>query len=282
MDAPLTEWVVLPNDVAVIARENGEIWSTKIEDRGEFAPFAKPMSGKGSRGSTAALLNGAIALGFGEVEEPEGDSSISLTKYVYNLVGTYHNARRTPDNYVLAAERLRELGRDEIAAYLETHALEETGHDRLIIKDLRALGLPAERLVANLTPQGVRPLVDLFDRLSCADYPIGCIGYSYCFEYTAAMKPKAQVDAMQALCPDGVDASRFLRTHSCLGSEVGHVDDLIDLIAGLPASDRIEIVRAAYETARTTARLRGDVRKPDSAILAQLQAAAGQEIRLGA
>jgi hypothetical protein len=282
MNSPTTEWVVLPHNIVVIACETGEVWFLELEDCGDLNPFSKAMTGKGSHGSTAGLLSGAIALGFGEEEVHLSDGAVSLAKYVYNLVGTYHNARRTPGNYILAAKRLRKLDRPEIASYLETHALEETGHDRLIIKDLRALGLPAERIVTNLIPEGVKPLVRLFDLLSSSDYPIGCIGYSYCFEYTAAMKPKSQVDAIQALCPEGIDASRFLRTHSSLGSEVGHVEDLIDLIAGLPASDRIEIVKAAYETAATTARLRRDVRKADSTILTQLQAAAEEEIRLGA
>ena len=56
------------------------------------------------------------------------------------------------------------------------------------------------------------------------------------FEYTAALKKKPEVDALAALSPAGVDASRFLRTHSGLGSEVGHVDDMIDLVAVLKES----------------------------------------------
>jgi len=282
MNNPEIEWVVLPGDVAIVATAAGDVWRLKLGDGVESLPFAREMTGNGRPRSTSGLLNEAIALGFSSEEPEAGGGAISLAQYVYNLVGTYHNARRTPDNYRLAARRLRALGREEIASYLETHALEETGHERLIIKDLQALGLPAERLVANLVPEGVKPLVEFFDELSSADYPMGCIGYSYCFEYTAAMKPKSQVDALQALAPRGVDASRFLRTHSCLGSEVGHVEDLIDLIASLPAKDRIEIAKAAYETANRTARLRRDVRKADSAILAQIEAAADQEILLDA
>src|SRR5215216_6751365 len=170
MKQSTTEWVIVPDNITVIACETGEAWFLELDNCGEILPFSRPMTCRGTRGSTAALLNGAIALGFGSAECHVTDCAVSLPNYVFNLVGTYHNARRTPSNYVLAAKRFRQLGRLDIASYLETHALEETGHDRLILKDLRALGLPAERIVANLVPDGVKPLVDLFDRVSSADY----------------------------------------------------------------------------------------------------------------
>ena len=275
-----TEWVVVSDHIAIIARETGECWSFDLDDDGEMSPFSRPMTGKGTRGSTAALINGALALGFGSDGTQFADAINTLPKYVFNLIGAYHNARRTPGNYVQAAKRFRQLDRTDLASYLEKHAREETGHDRLVLKDLRALGLPAERIVANLVPEGVKPLCEFFDRLSSSEYPIGCIGYSYCFECTAAMKQKSDVDGMQALCPEGIEASRFLRTHSQLGSEVSHVTEMIDFIASLPASDRIKIVKATYETAAMTASLREDVLKADSAILSEIGAAAGEEIRL--
>ena len=183
---------------------------------------------------------------------------------------------------MLAAKQMRALGRPEIASYLEMHALEETGHDRLIIKDLTALGLPAERLVAGLIPDGVKILVEIFDSYSSSDYPIGCIGYSYCFEYTAAMKPKSQVDAMQALCPPGIDASRF-QEHIVVSE--AKLDMWRTSSRLLPAFRRvieIDIALAAYHTAKQTALLRREVRKSDEAIVAQISAVAGTEILLHA
>jgi len=102
---------------------------------------------------------------------------------------------------------------------LNCAAREETGHDRLALKDLRALGVPGERLVANFIPEGIKPLCKRFDDLCAEDYPIGCIGYSYCLERIAALKEKTDIEKVHALCPDGVDATRFLRSHSSLGSE---------------------------------------------------------------
>jgi hypothetical protein len=282
MNSPTTEWVVVPDNTAVIASETGEVWFLDLDPGDQTSPFAKPMTGKGTRGSTGALLNGVVSLGFGRDQGDANLHTASLPRYVFDLVGSYHNSRRTPGHFLQAAKRFREIERPDLASYLETHAREETGHDRLVLKDLRALGLPAERIVANLFPDGIKPVWEFFDRLTSADYPIGSIGYSYCFEYTAAMKKEPEVDALAALCPPGIDASRFLRTHSGLGSEVSHVDDMVDFIAGLPAADRSEIAKVAYDTAvKLAAGLRRHSLMSETEILAKLQAAAGQEIRLG-
>lgn len=275
------EWVSVSEDLAIVSRETGEFWFLDLHE--DLIPFTRPMTRNGARGSTAGLLSGAVALGFAREGDDVKRGTISLPKYVLDLIGSYHISRRTPNHFSRAAGRFRELRRPDIATYLETHGREETGHDRLVLKDLRALGLPAERIVANFVPEGMQPLCELFDRLCAAEYPVGCIGYCYCFESTAALKQKSEVEALEALCPEGIDASRFLRTHSGLGSELAHVEELIDFIASLPASDRIEIVKAAYETALAMAnRLRRDGRMSDAAILAKIQAAAGQEINLAA
>ncbi len=273
------EWVVLPGNIAVVASEIGQFWMVALNDHGEIHPFAGPMTGPGSRGSTAALLDGAVACGFGgEMEQPK-ERAASLSRYVFDLVRAYHNARRTPGHFRQAAARFTELHRPDIASYLERHAREETGHERLVLKDLRALGLPAGRIVANLISEGVERLCALFDRLSASDYPVGVIGYSYCFESMAAVIGKSEVAAFQALWPEGVDASRFLRTHSGLGSEVSHVKDMIGFIASLPASDRTEIVQAAHEAALTIADgLRQNGLMSDADMLAKIRAAAGEEI----
>jgi len=275
------EWVSVSEDLAIVSRETGEFWFLDLHE--ELIPFTRPMRCNGARGSTAGLLNGAVALGFACEGEDVKRTAISLPKYVLDLISSYHISRRTSNHFSQAAIRFRELKRPDIATYLETHGREETGHDRLVLKDLRALGLPAERIVANFVPEGMQALCQLFDRLCAAEYPVGCIGYCYCFESTAALKQKSEVEALEALCPEGIDASRFLRTHSGLGSELAHVEELIDFIAGLPASDRIEIVKAAYETALAMAnRLRQDGAMSDAAILAKIQAAAGQQINLAA
>lgn len=282
MTQPATEWVRVTDDTLIIARETGEVWFHSSHGaENALLPFATPMTCEGTLGSTAGLLDGAISLGFAATDTEPHTSGPTLLGHVFSLVGAYHTSRYTSDNLRRAARRFETLGRPEVADYLEKRAREETGHDRLVLKDLSALGLPAERVVTNLTPEGVRPLCERFDRLCAEDYPIDCIGYSYCLERVAALKQKADVDAVQSLCPEGVDAGRFLRSHSSLGSEVSHVDETVEFIAGLPAVERTRIVQSTFETAVLMAKGQHHERlKSRSQILEELQQAAGEPLAL--
>ncbi|UQR65599.1 hypothetical protein LRP30_10325 [Bradyrhizobium sp. C-145] len=275
-----TEWVNVTGDISIIARDSGQVWfHTTGGTKGNVDPFATPMTGVGTAGSAIGLLDGAINLGFAAIEERLARPDQTLAGYVAALVGAYHTSVDTPRNLRRAASRFEELGRPEVAAYLEERAREESGHDRLALKDLRALGLPAERLVTNFIPQGIKPLCKRFDDLCSQDYPIGCIGYSYCLERIAALKQKADVEKVQALCPDGVDATRFLRSHSSLGSEATHVKDTIDFVASLPASDRIAVVQETYESALIMAEgYNHELHKSEAEMVDELRQAIGEAL----
>lgn len=280
----MTEWVNVTGDVWIIARESGEVWfHTSSDAEQERNPFAVPMTGAGTAGSTVGLLDGAINLGFAGIEKCLAQPAPTVAGYVVALVGAYHTSVDTPRNLRRAAGRFEELGRPEVAAYLEERAREETGHDRLALKDLRALGVSGERLVANFIPEGIKPLCKRFDDLCVQDYPIGCIGYSYCLERIAALKQESDIDRVQAMCPD-VDATRFLRSHSSLGSEVTHVEETIAFVASLPANDRIRVVQETYESALIMAQgYNQELLKSEAEMLEELRQAAGEAIpyRLG-
>ena len=280
---PVTEWVRIAGETAIIAQETGEVCFRPLDGRdAEAAAFAERMTGAGTLISTTGLLDGAISLAFeqtdsrfeqtqsGPVEGP------NLLRYIYALAGAYHTAKDTPRNLLHAAEHFKDIGRPEVTAYLVMRAKEETGHERLALKDLRALGLPAERIVANLVPAGIKPLCDLFDRFCFKDYPIESVGFSYCSERIAALKPKSEIDAVQALLPARVDATRFLRSHSSLGSEVSHVEETIEFVAGLPAEDRISVVQATYQTGLLMAEGRRlESSKSEAEIREEIEQAAG-------
>jgi hypothetical protein len=280
MARSVTEWVNVTDNIWIIARESGEVWfRTPNGTNGDVDPFATPMTGMGAAGSTVGLLDGAINLGFAGIEKRLAPPHPTLVGYIVALVGAYHTSVNTPRNLRRAASRFEELGRPEVAAYLEGRAREETGHDRLALKDLRALGVPAERLVANFIPEGIKPLCKRFDDLCVQDYPIGCIGYSYCLERTAALKQKTDIDKVRALCPDGVDATRFLRSHSCLGSEVMHAEETIEFVASLPANDRIRVVQETYESALIMAEgYNHELLKSEAEMLEDLQRALGEAL----
>jgi hypothetical protein len=276
----VTEWVNVTDDISIIARESGEVWFRTLNDTKEGVdPFATPMTGAGATGSTIRLLDGAINLGFARIEKRLARPDLTLAGYVVALVGAYHTSVDTPRNLRRAAKRFEELGRPEVAAYLEVRAREETGHDRLALKDLRALGVPGERLVANFIPEGIKPLCMRFDDLCVEDYPIGCIGYSYTLERVAALKQKTDIEKVQALCPDGVDATRFLRSHSCLGSEVSHVEETIEFVASLPADDRISVIQETYRSAQIMAEgYNHELLKSEAEMLKELQQAVGEPL----
>jgi hypothetical protein len=280
MARPITEWVKVTSDISIIARDSGEVWfHTCNSAKGGLDIFARPMTGAGATGSTIRLLDSAINLGFAGIEKRLARPDLTLAGYVVALVGAYHTSVDTPRNLRRAAKRFEELGRPEVAGYLEVRASEETGHDRLALKDLRALGVPGERLVANFIPEGIKPLCKRFDDLCVEDYPIGCIGYSYCLERIAALKQKTDIEKVQALCPDGVDATRFLRSHSCLGSEVNHVEETIEFVASLPASDRISVVQETYRSALIMAEgYNHELLKSEAEILEELQQAVGETL----
>jgi hypothetical protein len=280
-----TEWVSVTDNIAIVARESGEVWFHSLSGTKENAdPFATPMTGVGAMGSTIGLLDGAINLGFAAIENRLARSDPTLAGYIVALAGAYHTSVDTPRNLRRAADRFNALGRPEVTAYLEERAREETGHDRLALKDLRALGVPGERLVANFIPEGIKPLCKRFDDLCAQPYPIGSIGYSYCLERIAALKQKTDIEKVEALCPDGVDATRFLRSHSSLGSEASHVEETIAFVASLPADDRISVVRETYESARIMAEgYNHELLKPEAELLEEVQRAVGEALpyRLG-
>jgi hypothetical protein len=237
------------------------------------------MTGPGTPASTAGLLDGAINLGFTGIENRGVISEPTIPAYIAALVGAYHTSVDTPRNLRRAATRFAELGRPEVAAYLEQRAREETGHDRLALKDLRALGVAGERLVANYIPEGIKPLCKRFDELCARDYPIGSIGYSYCLERIAALKTKSDIEKVQALCPGGADATRFLRSHSSLGSEASHVEETIDFVACLPADDRITVVEEVYESTLILAQgYNQELIKSEAQVIEEIEQALGEPL----
>jgi hypothetical protein len=276
----VTEWVNVTDDISIVARESGEVWFHRLSStKGGLDPFSKLMTGASSLGSAVGLLDGAINLAFARIEKRLARPEPTIAGYIVALVGAYHTSVDTPRNLRRAASRFLELGRPEVAAYLEERAREETGHDRLALKDLRALGVPGERLVANFIPEGIKPLCKRFDDLCVEDYPIGCIGYSYCLERIAALKEKADIEKVQAICPEGVDATRFLRSHSSLGSEASHVEETIAFVASLRANDRIRVVQETYESALILAEgYNHELLKSEAQMLEEIQQAIGEAL----
>jgi hypothetical protein len=127
MTQAVIEWANVTNDTLIIARDAGEVWFRTIyATDNESFPFAKCMTSSGAPGSTVGLLDGAISLGFRPTRDHPGEHAPNLVRYIYSLVGGYYTSKDTPRNLLRAADRFKEIGRMEVAAYLETRAREET------------------------------------------------------------------------------------------------------------------------------------------------------------
>ncbi|MGB6964183.1 MAG: hypothetical protein WBD90_06770, partial [Xanthobacteraceae bacterium] len=121
----VTEWVKVTSGISIIARETGEVWfHTPSVAKQENDPFATPMTGAGAEGSTVRLLDGAINLGFTAIETRLARPTPTLAAYILALVGAYHTSVHSPRNLRRAAKRFEDLGRPEVAAFLEERARE--------------------------------------------------------------------------------------------------------------------------------------------------------------
>ena len=147
------------------------------------------------------------------------------------------------------AERLAARGQHTAAAHCLHVAEEESGHDPLALKDIAALGLPAQEFVAHLQPKSALALVELFTRFADSDAPIAVLGYAYAPERMALFSTEESIAAIERLIPAGIKATRCLRVHSAVGSDAGHVAESIAFMATLTPQDRAAIARATKPSA---------------------------------
>ena len=91
--------------------------------------------------------------------------------------------------------------------------------------------------------------MDYFARSIRDENPIDCVGYSYTMERLALGVDEKYIQKVKALLPAGINATRCLCTHSSVGADAEHVEETVEMIAGLTSQVRVRIVRACYETA---------------------------------
>ncbi len=244
------EWLQVGPGEAVVATA-ARTWLHRL---GPADPFARPMQGPGQLATTTRLLEGAIAVGQrrGVAQSPPGARRPPLTpvRWIWRLAAYYHLTTHTPRLLGQAAARFDAQGRPVLAAWARDRQREEAGHDRLALRDLAALGLPAEAVVSAWRPPAAAALVAHFTALAEAEAgPVGVLGYAHAVERLALTLGADHVAAVRGLFPGGQDSTRCLRVHSADGSDAHHVQDNLAVIAGLPAEDRAQVALAALEAA---------------------------------
>lgn len=212
----------------------------------EPAP-ADRLSAEGDAASTRQLMAGALYAGLpsGRPAARPGDL---LLGHIFALAASYRTTGSTPSAERRAADRLAARGSHAAAAYRRRVAEEETGHDRLAMMDIAALGLDVEAFVARLQPARALALAARQQALADSDEPIAVAGYAYVLERCALRITAEVVAAIERVMPAGVRATRCLRVHSAIGSDCGHVDEALAFIAGLPPRDRAIVAREAFAT----------------------------------
>lgn len=217
----------------------------------EQAPCSEHIAACGDEKTTRQLMAGVFyaamthAAAVNETANAVPACSL-LLRHVHRLSWAYQTTHATPAVMRAVAARMQALQRESLAAHCLTVAEEESGHDTLALMDLAALGLPAEQLVSDYQPASSLQLVALFQQLAQSAEPASVLGYIYMLERAVLFTTAAHIAAIEQALPPGINATRCVRVHSAIGSDVGHVDQSLVVMAGLPAAGRAAIARAAF------------------------------------
>jgi pyrroloquinoline quinone (PQQ) biosynthesis protein C len=176
-----------------------------------------------------------------------------LLRYIRWLAGNYVFAGQTPGLFRRGAERFDAAGRRDLAEFARQKAVEESGHAELAYRDLEALGLPAAKVVRLVAPPSAQAFAERFEANVESSEPIALFGFSYCLERMAVERDGAFIRKVEAVCPPGSRALRFLKVHSTIGSDSGHVHEQLSVFESFTNSELTTVTRAAYETAEMLA-----------------------------
>jgi len=151
--------------------------------------FSPSLGHPGSSGHTRQLLAAALAAGAARHPRDTGSPSEqpSLPRYIYALAGSYQTTHRTPLTMRHVAVRLRGRGDETLARYCEEVAGEESGHERLLLQDLEALGLRADEFVRDVRPRRAMELLALIEEFADGPVPVAVLGCAYALERHALL-----------------------------------------------------------------------------------------------
>lgn len=245
------EWARVAPDEVVVA-DADRAWLHRLDPISPHDPFRAPMTGPGTPATTGRLLEGAIGAGLRAARIDAAGLTpppLDLHRWAWRLCGLFHMTTETPALLAEAEARFTAAARPALAAWAAERRREETGHDRLALRDLAALGLDPS-IVERAHPPAARRLVAWFRAAVHDDaLPLGALAYAHTVERLALRFGADYLARVRAILPHGVDATRCLRIHSAVGSDVTHVDDNITVIATLPAEERARIALACREVA---------------------------------
>lgn len=172
----------------------------------------------------------------------------TTSQWVWKLANFYYLTHFTPQFMEVAAQKFATQQRSRLASWAWQKAKEENHHDQLALLDIQSLGYDPVTVIEAFSKQTTQ-LIDYFRQTVQADDPINCVGYCYAMERIAMSVRAEHVQAIADALPIGVTATRCLHTHSAIGSDTSHVNDTIEVVAGLDKKTRHRIAEACETTA---------------------------------
>lgn len=240
------EWASIAPNKVIVATPNEVRLHTP---QGDGDQFSEPMTGAGHIATTRKLLDGAMAAAKIAISSNDRPPDLTPTRLVWQLAGAYQTTHATPPLMKQASQHFASADRHSLSNWAAEKAKEETNHDQLALLDIQSLGYRAEDLVENIIPTAAISLVDYFTRSVNDSDPIDCVGYTHALERLSLGAKKEHIQKIEALLPSDINATRCLRVHSNVGADADHVEENVEMIAGLTSTERTRVVRACYETA---------------------------------
>ncbi|AUB35503.1 Thiaminase [Nostoc flagelliforme CCNUN1] len=242
------EWARIAPDKVIVASAD-RVYLHQLNCANSDDPFAQQMNNVGKVATTRKLLDGIIAFVKSSVLPKTNSPALNPTRWVWRLAGLYHLCCPTQELMEKASENFALKGRKSLSQWAIQKAREEASHDLLALLDIQSMGYKADAVVKAFVPPVAKTLTNYFTHSVQLLDPIGCVGYSYTIERLALSIGEEYIQAVEALLPSGINATRCLRIHSRIGSDLKHIQETVEMVAGLTPLERTQIAISCYETA---------------------------------
>lgn len=247
------QWVQLATGDTLVANHEGA-WIQPAQAAALSLWGSMPPSTPATPATTRHLLEGALAAAeqaaFASAERVASSAEsppIDRATWALNLIDQWYTAHHSVALLSRAIDRYRQIHRPDLARFTEKKLAEEAGHDLFAVNDLKALGYDAHAAAEHVPPSKMaRALVEYGRTTVASARPVSFLGYVFALERRITRITAPMLDDLERKL--GVQAASGVRAHA-LELDEGHVEELVEFIARLPAEDRTEVALACHTTA---------------------------------